>query len=78
MIGAHLALCRKGDKAACKKAGTPHWHPHQLRHSAATTLRKTYVLEPAQVILGHAKPDTTVIYAERDLARARYVMREIG
>ncbi len=34
--------------------------------------------EAAQVILGHSKPDTTLVYAERDLEKAREVMREIG
>jgi integrase len=30
-----------------------HWHPHQLRHNAATQLRKEYGLDVAQIILGH-------------------------
>jgi integrase len=54
------------------------WHPHQLRHTKATEVRKAFDTEAAQVILGHSKPDTTVIYAERDLARAKAVMAEIG
>jgi integrase len=47
------------------------WTPHRLRHSRATTIRREFDIEPAQVILGHSKPDTTVIYAARDLAKAR-------
>jgi integrase len=50
----------------------------QLRHTAATLIRSRYGLETAQVVLGHAKADTTEIYAERDLAKARSVMAEIG
>lgn len=51
------------------KAGdsVPHWAPNQLRHAIATELRRTHGLEAAQVYLGHAKPDTTLIYAERTI-----------
>lgn len=37
---------------ACDKAGVPHWHPNQLRHSAATRFRKEFGLDAARVILG--------------------------
>jgi integrase len=63
---------------ACRKAGVPEWSPLQLRHTAATAIRAKYGLEAAQVILGHAKADTTEIYAERDLARAHAIAAEIG
>jgi len=65
---AELAVWRKAHR----------WHPHQLRHTRATEIRKRYDVEAAQVILGHSKPDTTLIYAERDLAKACVVMKEIG
>jgi integrase len=54
------------------------WHPHQLRHAAATEIRARYGLEAAQLVLGHAQADVTQIYAERDLDRARAIMGEIG
>ncbi len=54
------------------------WSPNQLRHSAATAIRKRYGLEAAQVVLGHAAADVTQVYAERDLEKARTVIREIG
>jgi integrase len=63
---------------ACRKAGVPEWSPLQLRHTAATLIRAKFDLEAAQVVLGHATADTTQIYAERDLARARAVIAEIG
>jgi integrase len=63
---------------ACVKAGIPRWHPNQLRHAAATRIRKAYDLESAQVVLGHAKADVTQIYAERDLFKACAIMAEIG
>lgn len=54
------------------------WHPNQLRHTAATLIRSKFGLDVAQAVLGHAKADTTEIYAARDLARASEVLAEIG
>jgi integrase len=54
------------------------WHPHQLRHTAATKLRKGHGLEAAQVILGHRMLTTTQIYAEKNDEFARRVVAEIG
>ena len=54
------------------------WSPNRLRHTAATEIRKRFGLESAQVVLGHAKPNTTLIYAERDLAKAAAVIAEVG
>jgi site-specific recombinase XerC len=54
------------------------WAPNQLRHTAATELRSRFGLEATQVVLGHAKADITQVYAERDLAKAAAVMREVG
>jgi integrase len=56
----------------------PRWHPHQLRHSAATELRKTFGLEAAQVILGHKSLTITQVYAERNVTAAKRVMAEVG
>jgi integrase len=53
------------------------WHPHQLRHNAATRLRKQYGLEVARVILGH-KSAVAEVYAEIDQAKARQIMGEVG
>jgi integrase len=54
------------------------WSPNQLRHSAATEIRKLYGIEGSQVVLGHAKADTTQIYAERDHDKAAEIMRQVG
>jgi site-specific recombinase XerD len=54
------------------------WHPNQLRHAAATKIRRSYDLDTARAVLGHADPKTTEIYAERDREQAARVMREIG
>lgn len=62
----------------CARAGVARWHPNQLRHTAATLVRKAYGLEAAQVILGHASADMTQIYAEKNADAARAVIKEIG
>jgi integrase len=54
------------------------WSPNQLRHSAATEIRKQFGLEAVQVTLGHASADVSQIYAERDLSLAANVMRRVG
>lgn len=54
------------------------WHPHQLRHTAATEIRRTFGIEAAQVVLGHANISTTEIYAEKDRELAAHVMQQLG
>lgn len=63
-----------------RRAGVevPHWHPHQLRHTRATEIRRRYGLEGAQVVLGHQSAEISQIYAERDLGLAVRIAREIG
>lgn len=63
---------------ACVAAKITSWHPHQLRHSAATKIRKEFGLEAAQVILGHASADITQIYAERDNRLALEIIARFG
>jgi integrase len=63
---------------AAEKAGVPHWHPNQLRHTFATEVRDAHGLEAAQVLLGHSRADVTQVYAERNLALALKVAAEIG
>jgi integrase len=54
------------------------WSPNQLRHTAATEIRKQFGLEAAQVTLGHSNANVTQIYAERDLSKAAEIMRQVG
>lgn len=54
------AIERAVEQANLKRVGEgqeplPRWKPNQLRHSAATEIRRRFGLEAAQVILGHAK-----------------------
>ncbi len=54
------------------------WHPHQLRHNAATRLRKEFGIEAARVVLGHRSAAVTEIYAEIDGAKAAEIMARVG
>ena len=66
--------------AKAKRAGVviPHWHPHQLRHTRATEVRRRYGVEAAQVALCHARADVTEIYAERNFGLAAKIAKEMG
>ena len=63
---------------ACERAGIPPWHANQLRHSAATSIRRDYGLDVASLILGHRGVGVTQVYAERDEARAQQVVAAVG
>jgi integrase len=63
---------------ACIKAAVPHFHPHQVRHTHATSVRRQFGLEAAQVALGHSQAQITEVYAERDQALAAKVAKQIG
>ncbi|QDV33444.1 tyrosine-type recombinase/integrase [Tautonia plasticadhaerens] len=62
----------------CKNAGINRWHAHQLRHTAATRLRKEFGVDAARVILGHRSPVVTEVYAELDHEKALAVMGRVG
>ena len=72
------ASYRRCISRACEKAGVPRWHPHQLRHNAATRLRKEFGIEAARVVLGHRSAAITEIYAEVDRTKAAEIMAQIG
>jgi integrase len=67
---------QRAELQAWRKANR--WHPHQLRHSVATRIRRRFGLEAAQAVLGHTELGTTQVYAERNLDAARDVMKAIG
>lgn len=76
----HRAL-RYGMRAA-ERAGvlerSDFWHPHQLRHSNATEVRRFRGIEAARVLLGHRSVDQTRDYAEADHALAVSVATQLG
>ena len=63
---------------ACDRAKVPIWTPNLLRHAAATRLRELHGIEAAQVVLGHARPDTTLIYTATAKARAVEAIKDAG
>ena len=65
-------------KAKRNEIEIPSWHPHQLRHTRATEVRRQFGVEGAQVALGHSRADVTEIYAERNFDLAARIAREIG
>jgi integrase len=69
---------RRAIQRGCVKAGIPSWHHHQLRHNAATLLRREFGLEAARIILGYRSPAITCVYAELDKGKAIEVMSRIG
>ena len=69
---------RRAIVRACKRAGVPAWAPNRLRHTRATELRKLFGIEAVRTVLGHSRLNTSEIYAERDLAEVRRIMRQVG
>jgi integrase len=56
----------------------PQWHPHQLRHTKATEIRREAGLDAARAVLGHRSAAITEVYAELDVGRAAEVMEKLG
>ncbi|HUW30810.1 MAG TPA: site-specific integrase [Planctomycetota bacterium] len=54
------------------------WHPHQLRHSFATRIRKEYGIETARVLLGHRSAVTSELYAEIDRQKVAEIIARVG
>jgi integrase len=74
-----LARLTPEEKAETKAWKREHsWHPNQLRHNAATRLRKEFGVELARIVLGHGSAFTTEIYAEADRAQAMEVIGRVG
>ena len=65
---------------AARRAGVdvPDFHPHQLRHTAATRIRKEMGLDAARAALGHRNMRITDDYAELDKALAGEVALKFG
>lgn len=65
-------------RSACLRGEVTPWAPNQLRHLAATNIRKQFGLEAASVLLGHAELSVTQVYAEQDKTKAVSVARQVG
>lgn len=73
-----VAGYRTAIKRACERAEVTPWHPHRLRHTAATELRREFGLEVASILMGHRDVGISQVYAERDESKAREVARKVG
>ncbi len=63
---------------ACKRAGLPHWHPHQIRHRVLTEARAAGVgLDEIRALAGHAHISTSELYARADETKAIDAMRAL-
>lgn len=62
------ASYRRAIERGCNAAGVTPWHPHQLRHTCATEMAKSYSIEHVRALLGHSHLDATQLYAELDEA----------
>jgi integrase len=56
----------------------PRWTPYQLRHTAATKVRKEMGYETAGATLGHTNMSATAIYAERNQGLADEAAKRFG
>lgn len=74
---ANAAMLRENPDVATEQL-IPTWHPHRLRHSAGTRVRKECGAEASRVLLGHRRMSTTEIYAEQDRSLADKAMAAIG
>lgn len=59
---------RKAVARACQRANVPAWHPHQLRHLAATEVQRAHGIDAARAFLGHRGVAITVRYVDQDAA----------
>jgi integrase/recombinase XerD len=70
---------RRRVRAVGELAGIPGLHPHTLRHTFATALLDRDVnLRTVQELLGHARPETTVIYTHVRPARSAEAVGRLG
>jgi integrase len=65
-------------RVACDLAGVKRWHPHQLRHNAATRIRAEFGPDVARAILGQRTLQAAAIYAELDMDAAAKAAAKLG
>jgi integrase len=66
-------------RRVCERIGIEPWHPHQVRHSFATRIRKIGGIEMAKIALGHyVGAGVTEIYAEASREKLWAILMKIG
>jgi integrase len=69
---------RQAIHRASDRAGFSRWSPHQLRHTRADEVQRSYGPDGSKASLGHSSLNATKVYLSRDLALAREVAKRIG
>lgn len=70
------SYCRAIQRAAIR-AGVPVWHPHQLRHNAATIIDQHFDKEAVMTVLGHLNEKTSEGYIDYNEKKADAVASAI-
>lgn len=70
---------RNAVRKACKAAGVPVWHPHQVRHAYVTAVRAALPDDPDawRAAAGHRHIRTSEIYAAADVRRAIHAQQVV-
>lgn len=65
-------------RQAALAAGVTPWAANRLRHNALTRYDEAAGIQAASVIVGHAKVETTQVYAARNLQQAAELVARLG
>jgi integrase len=82
-IDKSITAANKANQKAAQKQGLdpviiPHWHSHQLRHTAATNVRREFGLDAARAVLGQRSLQIADTYAEIDQTLAAEAVKRLG
>ncbi len=78
-VKAWKARLTPAEKAEIKEWRDAHrWHPHQLRHTKATEIRREFGLDAARATLGQKSLGMADEYAELDMGKAEEVAWRLG
>jgi integrase len=70
---------RRAVALACIKAGVPHWHPHQIRHSRATEIGALYESDRAAAdAIGTSEDIAREVYRDPSDTARRKIARQFG
>lgn len=64
--------------ASCDRLDVGRWHPHQLRHNAATRIVAQFGWDVARIVLGHKSLEVTKIYVADDWVKAAAAVAKAG
>jgi integrase len=65
-------------KNAARRAGVKPWSPGRLRHNALTRYDEAAGIQAASTVVGHARVETSQIYAEKNKRQAAELVARLG